>query len=85
MIFHSFGTQVGVTMVYTYATDSYKPQSGEIGAIINLFKSGELVLQSEEQHANSRQSSASRSASMHCRSVRKSDTLQRSRCLVQSI
>lgn len=39
----SFGTQVGVTMVYTYATDAYKPQSGEIGAIINLFKSGEMI------------------------------------------
>ena len=34
------GTQVGTTMIYTYATDSYKPQSGEIGAVINLFKSG---------------------------------------------
>jgi len=33
-------TQVGTTVVYTYCTDSYKPQSGEIGAIINLFKSG---------------------------------------------
>lgn len=33
------GTQVGTTMVYTYATDSYKPQSGEIGSVINLFKS----------------------------------------------
>lgn len=27
-------------MIYTYCTDSYKPQSGEIGAVINLFKSG---------------------------------------------
>ena len=36
------GTQVGTTVVYTYCTDSYKPQSGEIGAIINLFKSCEF-------------------------------------------
>lgn len=42
-----FGTQIGVTMVYTYATDAYKPQSGEIGAIINLFKSGEC---SDDSH-----------------------------------
>ena len=34
--------KVGTTVVYTYCTDSYKPQSGEIGAIINLFKSGKL-------------------------------------------
>ena len=33
------GCQVGATVVYTYCTDSYKPQSGEIGAVINLFKS----------------------------------------------
>lgn len=33
------GTQVGTTMVYTYCTDSYKPQAGEIGAVINLIKS----------------------------------------------
>ncbi|KAK5122142.1 hypothetical protein LTR85_004388 [Meristemomyces frigidus] len=32
-------TQVGTTVVYTYTTDSYKPQSGEIGAVINLIKS----------------------------------------------
>ena len=37
------GTQVGVTVVYTYCTDSYKPQSSEIGAIINLFKSGKSL------------------------------------------
>ena len=43
MAVSGFGTQVGTTMVYTYATDSYKPQSGEIGAVINLFKSGELL------------------------------------------
>lgn len=36
-----FGLQVGATMVYTYTTDCYKAQSGEIGAVINLFKSGE--------------------------------------------
>ncbi len=36
------GTQVGTTVVYTYCTDSYKPQAGEIGAVINLFKSGKL-------------------------------------------
>lgn len=35
------GTQVGTTMVYTYCTDSNKPQAGEIGAVINLIKSGE--------------------------------------------
>lgn len=40
MAVSGLGTQVGTTMVYTYATDSYKPQSGEIGAVINLFKSG---------------------------------------------
>ncbi|TKA57534.1 hypothetical protein B0A55_10998 [Friedmanniomyces simplex] len=39
MAISGLGTQVGTTMVYTYATDSYKPQSGEIGAVINLFKS----------------------------------------------
>ncbi|KAH8700821.1 major facilitator superfamily domain-containing protein [Talaromyces proteolyticus] len=33
------GCQLGNTVVYTYCTDSYKPQSGEVGAIINLFKS----------------------------------------------
>lgn len=37
------GSQVGTTMVYTYTTDSYKPQSGEIGAVINLFKSGKDI------------------------------------------
>ena len=36
----ALGTQVATTMVYTYCTDSYKPQSAEIGAIINLFRSG---------------------------------------------
>jgi len=40
MAISGLGTQVGTTMVYTYATDAYKPQSGEIGAVINLFKSG---------------------------------------------
>ncbi|KAK0318312.1 hypothetical protein LTR82_010700 [Friedmanniomyces endolithicus] len=39
MAISGLGTQVGTTMVYTYATDSYKPQSGEIGAVVNLFKS----------------------------------------------
>jgi MFS family permease len=33
------GCQVVATVVYTYCTDSYKPQAGEIGAVINLFKS----------------------------------------------
>ena len=42
MAISGLGTQVGTTMVYTYCTDSYKPQSGEIGAVINLFKSGML-------------------------------------------
>lgn len=36
-----FGLQLGATMVYTYTTDCYKAQSAEIGAVINLFKSGE--------------------------------------------
>ena len=40
MAISGLGTQVGTTMVYTYATDAYKPQSGEIGAVINLIKSG---------------------------------------------
>lgn len=44
MAVSGFGTQAGTTMVYTYTTDSYKPQSGEIGAVINLFKSGEFVV-----------------------------------------
>ncbi|OCL01889.1 MFS general substrate transporter [Glonium stellatum] len=34
-----FGLQIGATMVYTYATDCYKPQSAETGAVINLYKS----------------------------------------------
>ncbi len=37
----SFGLQVGATMIYTYATDCYKPQAPEVGVIINLYKSGE--------------------------------------------
>jgi hypothetical protein len=37
-----FGMQIGATMVYTYATDCYKPQSAEIGSVINLYKSGKL-------------------------------------------
>ena len=45
------GTQVGTTMVYTYATDSYKPQSGEIGAVINLFKSSKWPIYSINLHA----------------------------------
>lgn len=50
------GMQVGTTMIYTYTTDSYKPQSGEIGAIINLFKSGEfqkclLIYQMLKKHS----------------------------------
>ena len=40
MAISGFGTQVGTTMVYTYTTDSYKPQAGEIGAVINFIKSG---------------------------------------------
>lgn len=39
-----FGLQVGATMVYTYATDCYKPQSPEIGTVINLYKSGRTLL-----------------------------------------
>ena len=37
-----FGLQVATTMVYTYCTDSYKPQSAEIGAMINLFRQCKL-------------------------------------------
>jgi MFS family permease len=36
------GLQVGTTVVYTYCTDSYKPQAAEIGAVINLFRQGEF-------------------------------------------
>lgn len=39
-----FGLQVAATMVYTYTTDCYKPQAAEIGAVINLFKSGKALL-----------------------------------------
>ncbi|OCT49152.1 MFS general substrate transporter [Cladophialophora carrionii] len=35
----SFGLQVGATMIYTYATDCYKPQAPEVGVVINLYKS----------------------------------------------
>jgi hypothetical protein len=31
-----FGLQVGTTMTYTYCTDCYKPQSAEVGSIINM-------------------------------------------------
>lgn len=31
-------------MVYTYTTDCYKAQSAEIGAVINLYKSGKFCL-----------------------------------------
>src|ERR1700760_858172 len=34
----SFGLQIGATMIYTYATDSYKPQAPEVGVVINLYK-----------------------------------------------
>jgi MFS family permease len=39
MGFAGFGTQIGATMVYTYTTDCYRPQSPEISAVINLYKS----------------------------------------------
>ncbi|KAK4954880.1 hypothetical protein LTR10_007072 [Elasticomyces elasticus] len=39
MAISGLGSQVGTTMVYTYATDAYKPQSGEVGSVINLAKS----------------------------------------------
>ncbi|KAL2012764.1 hypothetical protein VTN00DRAFT_289 [Thermoascus crustaceus] len=39
MAVSGLGSQVATTMVYTYCTDSYKSQSGEIGVVINLFKS----------------------------------------------
>lgn len=32
------GVQIATTVVYTYCTDSYKPQSAELGAVLNLFK-----------------------------------------------
>jgi hypothetical protein len=36
------GVQMAPTMVYTYTTDCYKPQSAEIAAIINAYKSSEF-------------------------------------------
>lgn len=44
MAVSGFGCQVGTTMIYTYTTDCYKAQSGEVGAVINLFKSSEYML-----------------------------------------
>lgn len=35
-------------MIYTYATDAYKPQSGEIGAVINFFKSSKSTVNVQE-------------------------------------
>jgi MFS family permease len=40
MAVSGFGAQVAATMVYTYCTDSYRAQAGEIGVVINLFKAG---------------------------------------------
>ena len=33
-----YGLQVGTTMTYTYTTDSYRHQSAEISAIINVYR-----------------------------------------------
>ncbi|KAK2599694.1 hypothetical protein N8I77_011427 [Diaporthe amygdali] len=35
----NFGLQVSTTVVYSYTTDCYKPQSAEISSILNLFRS----------------------------------------------
>jgi MFS family permease len=40
MAVSGFGLQVATTMVYTYCTDSYEAQSGEIGSVIYCFKAG---------------------------------------------
>lgn len=80
MAISGLGTQVGTTMVYTYCTDSYKPQSSEIGAVINLFKSGKsfTVLEDFRAHANtSIQSSLSTLASMLSRLGRESALMLR--------
>jgi hypothetical protein len=34
----SFGLQIATTVVYTYCTDCYKPQSSEISSILNVFR-----------------------------------------------
>lgn len=39
MAISGFGAQVSATMVYTYCTDGYKAQAGEISVLLNLFKS----------------------------------------------
>ena len=39
MAISGFGTQVSATMIYTYCTDGYKAQSGEISVVLNLTKS----------------------------------------------
>ena len=44
MAVSGFGTQVGVTMIYTYCCDAYKPQSSEIGVVANLFKSRKCAM-----------------------------------------
>ena len=36
------GVQMAATMVYTYTTDCYKPQSAEVAAIINAYKSSKF-------------------------------------------
>ena len=46
------GTQVGATMVYTYCTDSYKAQAGEVGAVINFIKAGRCSTLSKIAYAN---------------------------------
>jgi multidrug resistance protein len=37
-----FGSQVATTVTYTYCCDSYKPESSEVGVVINLTKSCKL-------------------------------------------
>ena len=85
MAFAGLGTQVGTTMVYTYCTDSYKPQAGEIGAVINLFKSGKILgFECQCAPLTPDQSLPSTSASTRCLlesqsgSTRHSERLQRS-------
>ena len=43
-----FGLQMAATMVYTYATDCYKPQASEVAAIINLYKSSKSASRCED-------------------------------------
>ena len=38
MAIAGYGLQLGTSTIYIYTTDSYKPQSAEVGAIVNLFR-----------------------------------------------